>query len=97
MELLQTFGAIGGLGVIGLAIRIGISWGEVSRAVSRTDKAVNDPEIGLVSRVQRVEQTIHGAQGDNGMYSDVKDLKRRFDDLPEAPTRRKTDKKRRTA
>jgi len=94
MEFLQAFGAVGGLGVIGLAIRIGISWGEVSRAVTRTDKAVNDPEVGLVLRVQRVEQTLHGPEGNNGMYSDVKELKRRFDDLPGVPTRRKTDKRR---
>ena len=88
-----AFGLVAGGGVLVATLRIGMSWGEVRQAVKRTDFAVNDPETGLVPRVQRVEQTLHGPEGNNGLYSDVKELKRRFDDAPGIPRRRKTDRR----
>ena len=101
MEFLQAFGTafgiLAGSGVLALFFKVGMSWGSVSRAVARTDTAVNDPEHGLVPRVQRVEQTLHGPQGDNGLYSDVKELKRRLEDDPAIPKRRVTDKRRKAS
>ena len=100
MGFLEAFGAafgiIAGGGVLLLAVKIGVSWGGIRNDVSTTKDAVERTEGtvgGLVPRVQAIEQTLHGPEGNNGMYSDVRDLKRRFDDLPVRPQRRKGDRR----
>lgn len=100
MEFLQAFGVafglVAGSGVLILAVRIGVTWGSVRSDLSSTKGAVERTEgkVGdLVPRVQAIEQTLHGPEGNNGMYSDVRELKRRFEDQPGAPKRRKTDRR----
>lgn len=91
-----AFGIVAGGGVIGLALKIGIGWGVVSRDVATTKAAVDRTELtvqDVVPRVQRIEQTLHGPDGNNGLYSDVRELRRRFDDAPAVPKRRKCDRK----
>jgi len=100
MEFLQAFGAVFGIlaggGLLVLLFKIGATWGELRQDVTDTAKIVGGSAVAIseiLPRVQRIEQTLHGVSGDNGLYSDVKELKRRFEDSPSVPTRRKTDRR----
>lgn len=92
MEFLQAFGAVAGLGVVGLAIKIGIGWGVLQRDVAATaitTSETHEKVAELLPRVQKIEHTLHGPDGENGMYSDVRELKRRISDRLE---RRRSDR-----
>jgi hypothetical protein len=100
MEFLQAlgtvFGIIAGGGFLVLVFKIGLSWGSVQRDVTTTKEAVERTEVtvqNVLPRVERIEQTLHGPEGNNGMYSELRDMRRRFDDLPTVPKRRRTDRK----
>lgn len=100
MEFLRAFGIafglLAGAGVIGLVFKVGLTWGAVSRDIATTKQTVERTEVtvqDVVPRVQRIEQTLHGPDGNNGLYGDVKDLRRRFEDNPAISKRRKTDKR----
>ena len=102
MEFLQVFGVVFGI-VAGLGttfavvFKFGRVTGDLQRDVQET-KAIATRTEGTVNeygpRLQRIEQTLHGVNGENGLYSDVKELKRRVEDRPATPMRRKTDKRR---
>ena len=91
-----VFALVTGGGLLYGVFRFGLSSGELTTDVTaikatadRTETKVDE----ISQRVQKVEQTLHGPDGSNGMYSDVKDLKRRFEDKPSAPKRRRTDRR----
>lgn len=100
MEFLQAlgtvFGIIAGGGFLVLFFRVGLSWGAVKSDVSSTKEAVDRTEAtvsALVPRVASIEQTLHGPEGNNGLYSDVREMKRRLEDRPETPKRRRSDRR----
>lgn len=95
------------MGLLGLCFWVGLSWGEIKRDVSTTKKGVEriEPVVGQhAASLQAINQTLHGPEGRNGLYGTVKKLDERFDEFERRltnksphPSRRGSDKKRRTA
>jgi hypothetical protein len=101
MEFLQAFGVVFGVvaGVgttLAIVFKFGRITGELQQDVLETKAAAlsMDGKMDLLMpRVRSIEQTLHGPEGNNGLYSDVKELRRRFEDSPRFPKRRRTDRK----
>ena len=91
-----VFALVTGGGLLFGVFRFGLASGELQNDVAdikavalRTEEKVDE----LGPRVQKIEQTLHGPDGTNGMYSDVKELNRRLDDKRGTPKRRRTDRR----
>ena len=94
----QVVGVIGGLGLLTLMFYVGLSWGEVKSTVTTTSASVVHIETRVnefAPRIQRIEQTLHGPDGNNGLYSDVRQIREQLREAPGTPRRRRTDDRKR--
>lgn len=92
----QVVGALVGVGLLGLCFYVGVTWGGLKRAISTTSAAVARTEEkvdGFGPRIERIELTLHGPLGDNGLYQDVRDIKTQLRETPGTPARRRTDRR----
>lgn len=73
-----AFGLVAGGAVVGLAFKIGISWNDLRRDAREGKACALDTQQTLNAdispRLQRLEQTLHGPEGNNGLYQTVRDL-----------------------
>ena len=90
------FGGVVGIPVLKFIWRVAGQWADMSANVA-TAKATGERTEEAVGkhgeRIQRIEQTLHGPEGNNGMYSALRDIERRLAEKEPNPARRSTDKR----
>lgn len=105
MEYVKLFvlglGGVVGFPVIKFIWRVAGEWRAMADNVVSAKKTSERTEItvnGYGARIGRIEQTLHGPEGNNGLFQSVREIERRLFDTTPNPGRRKTDvRKRRLA
>lgn len=102
----QIFGTVLSLVVLVGAVRVGRTYGTLTANAETARKSSERTEALVIEhgpRIQKIEQTLHGPQGQNGMYGAVRDLQISVQEIKDqrtgpadrrnAPRRPKTDRR----